>query len=267
MRVFDIPIGKRAGKAEWVKNFRRERGWRMARFLSSVLCAAVLVVASFIVLVLVSLTVLARGQGGPSTGSLAWHASQARSKGRGETTIKVVADERGGGDLDEVLRSCAVIVATPVGAEGVQGLDESYIYTWRVFRILKRGPLGRTAHAAGAFPTIPRGVHPLGPGYVAIPVVGGTAEIDGVRITMVSNDSGLVFEPGRRYLMFVRMGPHGGALLAEGAFGIFRIAKDGSIMPFLANAQARFTEQVLALKTVDGLFAYGAGLQRNSPQP
>ena len=182
-------------------------------------------------------------------GSLAYSAKEAKRQGKQAITIRHIFDEIGSeAPLDGFLRAYATVLATPVGAS-VQTTDKYYVYTWHFFHVLR-------ILAQPPSPSVP-GCHVLPPralvaDEIAIPLVAGTAVIEGVAITMDSDESHATFKPGQQYLFLSIRCPSGVALLLQGRLDIFEVMPDGRIV-VPTTPWFRYMQDVMKLGTIDRL--------------
>ena len=136
-------------------------------------------------------------------GSLTYSAKEAKRQGKQAITIRHIFDEIGSeAPLDGFLRAYATVLATPVGAS-VQTTDNYYVYTWHFFHVLRILAQPPSPSVPGCRVSPPRA---LAADEIAIPLVAGTAVIEGVAITMDSDESHATFKPGQQYLFLVS--PH-----------------------------------------------------------
>lgn len=139
-------------------------------------------------------------------GTLQWHARRARAKGLQEITIPTPRWRiTGAANLDEALNQFSVVLAKPVE-------EKSFIWspynirTWYKFKV--REFLSQrdwpTCDVCPAPPDAPADLLPLKRDEILIVRAGGTAVVDGVRITSV--DSAFPpFSRSQEYLLFVKL--------------------------------------------------------------
>jgi hypothetical protein len=183
---------------------------------------------------------------------LAYYARQAHRDRKNAITVGIILDENGiGSSLTELLRTLSTVLVVPTDAPLVQGTDAQYVYTWRSFRIIQvlaKRALQPHYRCAGS---LPRRLS-LASDEVAIPLVEGTALVDGVAVTMDSSESHVTFKPGQQYLMLAFMCPGGVVVLPQGHRDIFEVTTNGRIVS-TAEPQSRFMEELLDLGTIDHL--------------
>lgn len=145
----------------------------------------------------------------PARGSLRWWAQKARSEGKSEITLP--ADIPLYPDAQDPLQ-VALMDSTVVLAKLLDSKAAGYefrILTWRKYRIIERItsqahelPAERNEDWQREFALAPRSMLPLSPGEFLMPDEGGTATIDGVKIT-VGGDGAQELATGSRHLLFL----------------------------------------------------------------
>lgn len=156
---------------------------------------------------------ISTGQSTPGTeavrGSLAWWAQKARNEGKSE--IKLPArtpeypDEQD--PLQVALMDSTVLVASLLESKAVP--YEFRILTWRKYKIVERLttqarelPAERNDDWQREFALAPKSMLPLGPDEFLMPDDGGTATIEGVKITL-GGDGTQELPIGSRQLAFL----------------------------------------------------------------
>jgi hypothetical protein len=145
----------------------------------------------------------------PARGSLAWRAQKARSEGRSEIRLPggtpLYADEQE--PLQVALMDSAVLVASLLESKAVP--YEFRILTWRKYKIVERLtrqtrelPPQRNEDWQLEFALAPKSMLPLGPDEFLTPDEGGTAIVDGVKIT-VGGEGTQELPIGSRHLLFL----------------------------------------------------------------
>lgn len=196
-----------------------------------------------------------RKQTATQNDDLARSAKEARRAGKTATTLRYILDESGTeGALDDFLRTSSVVIVTRAAPQPIQTIDEGYLYTWHVLHVLRilsqRPPFPRDGCELAKPPRLP-----VNSNEIAIPLVAGTAIVDGVAVTMDSNESHITFESGKSYLLLARVCPNGVARLPQGAADVFQI-NDGGRIASVDSPQFNFMKELLSFGTVDRLGTY-----------
>jgi hypothetical protein len=158
----------------------------------------------------------------PARGSLAWRARQARSEGKSEITLPVIYEyPEDPASLDLAIMDSTVLVAKLIESKAVP--DEYDILTWRKYKIVERLskqsqelPPERDQDWQRDFALAPKSMLPLASDEFLAAEGGGTAMIDGVKIT-VTGIGTQELPQGGKYLMFVLFGS--GRQFAQGCYG------------------------------------------------
>lgn len=148
--------------------------------------------------------------------------------------------------LESLLRKSAVYVATATRIDVLKEVIESDIYTWQVLRVEQT--LASAAPLKGCH-ALPASVH-LEPGEIAVPMLGGTAVIEGVTVSLTSSTPSTLKE-GQRYLA---VGDACGknVVAAGGTLGMLPVNDEGALKPLPAQ-QAALTP---SLRTVPDVQAF-----------
>lgn len=153
--------------------------------------------------------------------------------------------------LARAVRMFSVMYAEASG-RSVVAVDADSIRTWHVFRpmeMISRGS-DRSERCTLA---LPRSVA-LGVGEVAVPLVQGSMTLRGVRVTMESEHSDVVFKPGERFVMFVQECEDGVFTLPLGIKGGLPVADDQRIRNALPEGDLpTYARDLLKIGTVDEL--------------
>ena len=119
--------------------------------------------------------------------------------------------------LDDAFGKLSVVVVEPLESKSYIG-DSDHIISWyrcRLDEVLSiRPPL--ICDTCPRSPEPPPDLPPNKQGEILIPRIGGSAIIDGVRVTMI--DSIPEFELHKQYLLFVSIMPSGVAALTGGGY-------------------------------------------------
>jgi hypothetical protein len=100
----------------------------------------------------------------------------------------------------------------------------------------------------------------IGPDEIAVRLLAGTAEVEGVTITMGGPEAHLEFKPGQQYVMLVNVCPDRVAILPHTVGDVFRVTPEGrlavDVIPF------PFVREALQVGSVDRLEALAKSLAR-----
>lgn len=187
--------------------------------------------------------------------SLAYIAKEAKQQGKKAITIRHIADEIDyGTHLDNLLRVHTTLLATPADPPTIQTIDKYGVYKWNFFRVLRILAQPRSQSNSGCDMSPPRPLSRAGD-EIAIRLVAGTALIDGVAITMDTDESEATFKPSRQYLFLAMLCPDGVAILPQGRVDIFDVSADGRIAasPNPANLWFGHVQEMQNLGTIDRL--------------
>lgn len=184
------------------------------------------------------------------------HRLAKSAKDRGQTTARDVITTSGDDSYrtaEEILRKYSTLIVKPRGfAVAVQTTPE-YIYTWHTVDVVRSVSRRPTVRATCNWQT-PASLKPKWP-LLAFPILGGTARVDGVSITLESDDSRLGLMSGRSYLVIgnvcgaVLSRPHGGDV------DVFEISSDGSFAPRRTSPRP-LSEFLINIGTLAKLEAY-----------
>jgi hypothetical protein len=188
----------------------------------------------------------------PLPGGLAKAAKDAKSRGSKTATVRLDLDENGTeGPLDDHLRKDSIIMVALSDANPVQVTGVDAIRTWHSFRLLRVFAKRACQRFDDPCPTVPRELS-IAVDQIAVPLLEGTAIVDGVAITMDSSESHVTFKPNQQYLMLSIMCPEGVVLLPQGRRDIFEVTETGHILA-TTNPQFPFMKGLLDLGTTDRL--------------
>jgi hypothetical protein len=143
----------------------------------------------------------------PPRGSLAWHAQKARSEGKSEITLPVIYEYPEPEPLDGALAHNALVLATLLETQTVA--YESNIVTWRKLKVIEwlstqsqelSPELDQRWRAALSL--APKSMLPLAADEFLMDDEGGTATVEGVKITMTGRGT-QELAVGSRHLMFL----------------------------------------------------------------
>jgi hypothetical protein len=171
----------------------------------------------------------------PARGSLAWRALKARSEGKSELKLPVIYEyPPGPASLDIAFMDSTVLVAKLLESKTVPKKND--ITTWRKYKIIERLstqsqelPPERDEDWQREFADAPKSMLPLREDEFLVAEGGGTATIDGVKITVTGTGT-QELRVGGKYLMFVLFGSS--RQLAEGCYGLmsdFRIDESDTV--------------------------------------
>lgn len=201
---------------------------RFRKFLQLVLAASCLVA-------LAETCASQDNQTAPARGSLAWRAQKAHKEGKSEITLPMIVEYgEPPASLEMALMDNTVVVAKLLDSKTVA--YETHISTWRKYKTVSRLSTQAqelTPEASQSWDTglgrAPKSLLPLLADEFLMEDFGGTAIIDGVKVT-VQGDGTQSLLPGSIYLMFLVFDPgrqHAGSNYGPG--GLFRIDGSGRI--------------------------------------
>jgi hypothetical protein len=193
------------------------------------------------------------GAGSLQPGSLRVAAEEARAKGEQSVTVWFsggIPDDAGG--LDDALDHFNVVIASPVSSAVT--IEPSFILTWYKFRIQEELSVAKKCEPCQELLETPPQLLPLARNEIAIPVTGGTAEIEGVQVTVKSRRP-TNFVVGQRYLLFLRTGtaPSNVAYLGGGPSGAYQIDQNGRL---ISASKSALSGEVMSSETLPGLRKY-----------
>lgn len=178
-------------------------------------------------------------------------AKQAQREGRDSISFGLIDHTEEPSDLRDILRGgYAVVVAVSKGLSVAQTVTPNWIASWHVFDLERRIASGAPGVPCPERPTTLE----LNASEVAVIAYGGTANVDGVRVTLTSGLESS-WKVGSRYLLVGSpCGPH--AMLAGGKFGPWSVGDDGALVPasWQRSAAARFP-QLASLSSVEALLS------------
>lgn len=211
---------------------------------------------------------LAELQNSKDRGSLNWHVQVAKVKGQGQVTlpgpnVEYVTDVH---SLDEVLLQYGVVVAQPISHLGYVH-DANLLATWYRFKILENitgRPLPKCTFCSPEGESLPQELSSLGEDEIAVPVFGGTAVIEGVRVTMANRDFP-PFDPSKKYLLFLSTGQSGKVgFLSMGPVAILTIDSEGRLEPASLESHPILSE--IAFRCSNSLETFRTFVQSRSTQ-
>lgn len=158
----------------------------------------------------------------PARGSLACRAQKARSEGKSELTLPVIYEyPEAPASLDLAIMDSTVLVAKLIESNAVP--DQYDITTWRKYKIIERLstqsielPPERNEDWQREFALAPKSMLPLAADEFLSTEDGGTANVDGVKITVTGMGT-QELPIGGKYLMFVLF--DSARRLGEGCYG------------------------------------------------
>jgi hypothetical protein len=178
-------------------------------------------------------------------------AERAKLRGLTAMTVRQLT-EYGNPTLSELIQSRSVVVLRPTRLNVATTVASTTIRTWHVFVIDEslsdRPPQQLTSfHCRGPAPDSVV----LGQSEIAIEFEGGTAQVDGVSLTVADQWS---FEPAldARYLAFLVQCDNGVAHVPDGPWAWFNVTSDGQIakVPPMSGGPV---DDLLALGTLSQL--------------
>ncbi len=160
-----------------------------------------------------------------SPGSLQAYATDSKAHRKTKGTIRVFGPgEVPPFDLDRMLRTYTLLIAIPTQSK--VSTTTEYILTWYRFEILD--VISTPGHCLDCGNLLrPPADFQAAKNEFVLPVVDGTATIDGVELTMVSDDP--IFELGEKYMLFVDMSPARVAQMGGGWAGAYRVGPNGAL--------------------------------------
>ncbi len=203
-----------------------------------------------------SIALLASCKPGEHRGELAELAAQARAQGKTEVAVSRVLDENGSETpLAQLLETVSVVIAKDLPARRIVTATADDILTWHIFKVDEwlsiAKPLPDVLACHG---TLPQGIV-LAADEIAVPLLAGSTEIKGVKVTMLGSEASIMFQPDQRYLLLLRPCQEGVARLPQGALDIFTVDSESRIRDAydVAYPVPFMIEMVQAVQTVDKL--------------
>jgi hypothetical protein len=185
-----------------------------------------------------------------SPGTLAWWAEVAKQKGLQQASFGGPSeDDADNLALDTARARFGFIIGTPVEQLTSADSNSRHIITWykiRVQTVLKAPPPCAECSGADAVPA----KLALSGNDIALELFGGTATINGVRLTENWGTKSLPSKD-KTYLFVLRAGPNHGVYLA-GPTSYVQVNQDGTFAT-AHDRNARLPNQILAQRTVDSL--------------
>lgn len=206
------------------------------------------------------------GQTQPATGSLAWYAQQAKSKGQPAATISLnLESSMVSEDLNRVLQTSEVVVATSAETSGGTMQAETHVIrTWYKFHILRRISPGHGSDTLQVEPPKELGI--LSAGDLAVGLTTGSSTVDGILVNVQSEESSIRWLPGQRYLLILKPVSARAAVLTHSLHSIFVIAQGGRIESAVDGTNPQYARQLISLGTIDALSEYARNLPTNQPR-
>jgi hypothetical protein len=181
---------------------------------------------------------------GPTT----W-AGRAKAKGQTEVTIRTFADESEGFSLGEMFDCFAVVLGQPVFQITLP--DDHDVRTWYTFRVSET--ISRPRKHCATKPTLPEvpSIVPQGGGQVVVAVIGGQAEINGVRVNQLCAESPQ-FKGGGTYVLFLDFTSDSTAVIGAHGSGAYEVGEDGRLHGTISKTSPLKT-RILALQSLRNL--------------
>jgi hypothetical protein len=187
-------------------------------------------------------------------------AASARAHGQTSVVIRTSEDEpaieQGSQrSAQQIIKAYSIVEVVPI-KEYVE-TTSSDIRTWyalRVVHILNRS--SGCVMCDHSLTSPPQALLPVPSDTLFVPVPGGSALIDGVRITKIT-DASVKLQLGTRYLMFVKpVNPDSAVhMLTAGLSGVYRIENNGKLMP-ASKSDTGLSQNVKQIGTLQSLRAF-----------
>lgn len=170
----------------------------------------------------------------PNANKLKWYATKANEQGVAEVQISspwVAYLGMASRSLDEAISDYSLVVAKPIQSQTI--IDKTdHIVTWYKFEIVEFvSKTDKPACMTCPLPSPPKGMFPVSENEFVAGKYGGTAEVDGVKITSKDNQFP-DFKTGKEYLLFIARYDNGAATIGIGPNSIFTVENDGSLQKF-----------------------------------
>ncbi len=194
-----------------------------------------------------------------SDGHLRRVAAAARQKGE-SSAVMGYFDEPNlfGSSLADALEHYSFLTAVATPAQQVEVAPDE-IRTWFIFDGAGHVAGARTAGPRCGTLRLPTNVK-LSDGQLAMPLRIGSADVDGIRLTMQGADSELTLRPGQKYLLIVQLCPDQVIRPSYGALSVFYVDSQGGIRPVVTSKPNQTATSVLdGLGTIERLREAGEG--------
>jgi hypothetical protein len=150
------------------------------------------------------------------------------------------------------IRRATIVVATPTRLAAAQTVLPHTIVSWHIFTVARTLKTSAIADPPSCPDQPPADLH-VSSGEFAVPLEGGTAEIDGVTVRLVRRDPSTEFVPGSKYLLIGL--PCGNRnLLVGGAIDVYRVLENGDLAGY--DSPEHRAVRIRSLGSIDALQQY-----------
>ena len=172
----------------------------------------------------------------PKENRLKWYAAKAKDQGVAEVQIVYpfqFIDYLGSGlaTVEEALSYYSLVVARPTQFHTLVDKNDD-IFTWYKFEIVESlNKIDKPACQICRKPSPPSEMFSLSENDFVTGKYGGTAEVDGIKITMTDREYP-DFKIGKEYLLFISRYDNGAATIGMGPNSIFTVESGGYLLKF-----------------------------------
>ncbi len=161
-------------------------------------------------------------------GPLADALAEAKKTGKNETTVRITGEAFDPGGFAQLLDDYSFVIVEVERSKPTTVTDR-YIKTWHRVRVLE----WLSTKAPVAFPscydsTLPSGMV-VGADQLAVPILGGVVEMDGVRLVLETPQSPITLVGGEKIVAIVNACDSRVALLPIGETSILHLGEDGTL--------------------------------------
>lgn len=157
----------------------------------------------------------------------------ARSQGNATATVVSLAEAGGWRSLKDVAKSSSVLIVVPSVEVAATLVYDGSILDFAELELVET--LTRRPAPDGACDFAPPSGMKLGNGTLGMVVGGGTAEIDGVKVTYRSSEPNLRLIAGQRYVVLGHVCPSGLIRLSGGTSGVVELDVNGVLRPTMST--------------------------------
>jgi hypothetical protein len=184
-------------------------------------------------------------------GSLVTQALLAKHQGKTSLALTVRLDRAIDVGFDSVKSEVSFFVATGTHKPAVAIAGPDFVHTWHTLRLEKTlaAPPVSQWFCGGEVPT---GLK-LDPGEVMIPLMGGTATVEGVAVTVTGLGRQPSFEAGRRYLLVGALCPGRRLILSFEDSSVLPVTSDGRIVSPDTPNPFTFVRQIVGFGNLEEL--------------
>jgi hypothetical protein len=157
-------------------------------------------------------------------------------------------------DPTSIVETNSSVVVTPQTLGAATQVTRDYLYTWHLLKIVDVIRRRNPASPDHCRWTIPDDLEPA-ESETLMPLLGGVANIDGVRITQITPDSRITFRPGRNYLVIGNLCDKTLSPAYPGDVAVFEILPSGEFAQ-RSTSPRPLSETVFSLRTLARFSAF-----------